>query len=452
MPTQVVRFEPGRVIVSPLPAVPESHEYGIDVDDVVLQIGYEQDPGIFTLAGIPLVGEQSGPQHDPTTMESAVPGSSWSAPPPRYPGAIRRVHREQSSACRPGRRRPRRPSRPGAGDRPAAAGRARNRLRSRLPLDATELVAPGPPTDALTQTPVPDHPHPSELQVFVSQGSASRSVSKLADKGLQAGGGRRAGRKRAGAHAGRLRTRSGPYARSASASPRTPPPAGPCRPWCAPTTPATAHPAQGVEDAAVDAPEPAQLGGPEVGPLVVAVVAHGRGRPGHRALDAEADRVRGRSYSTMIASIAAIASSLMTSAVSSAACVHLVHRDRGRHRQRVAVVGAEVPHTAVGDRGHDVGAPAEGGQREAAADALASVTRSGCTPGVGRPAVAGGQAGLDLVEDEQHAVLVAQLAHRGGVPASGSTMPRFSSTGSITSAATSSECSDSTCSSRSKLL
>jgi len=74
MPTQVVRFEPGRVIVSPLPAVPESHEYGIDVDDVVLQIGYEQDPGIFTLAGIPLVGEQSGPQHDPTTMESAVPG------------------------------------------------------------------------------------------------------------------------------------------------------------------------------------------------------------------------------------------------------------------------------------------------------------------------------------------------------------------------------------------
>jgi hypothetical protein len=48
------------------------------------------------------------------------------------------------------------------------------------------------------------------------------------------------------------------------------------------------------EDVAVDAPEPGQLGDPEVGRLVVAVVAHRRRRPGDAALDAHPDGVRGQ--------------------------------------------------------------------------------------------------------------------------------------------------------------
>ncbi|MFM2438587.1 MAG: hypothetical protein RLZ55_1410, partial [Actinomycetota bacterium] len=89
MPTEVVRIEPGRIVLQPLLEVPQDDgaptdvrpagdepaaEYGVDVDDVLLQIGYAQDPHIFDLVGIPLVGVQRAPQHDPDTMESAVPG------------------------------------------------------------------------------------------------------------------------------------------------------------------------------------------------------------------------------------------------------------------------------------------------------------------------------------------------------------------------------------------
>lgn len=81
MPIRVVRIEPGRVVVEPVATLGEDAavdadalEYVIDVDDVVLQIGYEQDPGIFALAGVPLVGEQRAPQHDPATMQTPVLG------------------------------------------------------------------------------------------------------------------------------------------------------------------------------------------------------------------------------------------------------------------------------------------------------------------------------------------------------------------------------------------
>ncbi len=55
---------------------------------------------------------------------------------------------------------------------------------------------------------------------------------------------------------------------------------------------------------------------------------------------------------------------------------------------------------------------------------LASVTRSGVTPSLLRgAAVAGGDAGLDLVEDQERAVPVADLTNRLEVPRLGQTDP-----------------------------
>ena len=46
----------------------------VPVDDVLLQIGFEQDRTIFELAGVGLTGPERAPIHDPATMQSHVPG------------------------------------------------------------------------------------------------------------------------------------------------------------------------------------------------------------------------------------------------------------------------------------------------------------------------------------------------------------------------------------------
>ena len=46
----------------------------VPADDVLLQIGYEADPGIFTSLGCRLEGETGAVAHDPETMETSVPG------------------------------------------------------------------------------------------------------------------------------------------------------------------------------------------------------------------------------------------------------------------------------------------------------------------------------------------------------------------------------------------
>ena len=85
-----------------------------------------------------------------------------------------------------------------------------------------------------------------------------------------------------------------------------------------------------------------------------------------------------------------------------------------RHHERVAVVRAEVEHLAGGDQVHVAPAvPPNAPTGKPPPIDLASVTRSGCDAEVpGRAAVAGGDAGLDLVEDQQRAVALGDLAHR----------------------------------------
>lgn len=85
LPRVVTRIEPGQVTLAEPAAAPRREPAAaanarqhptetVDVDDVLLQIGYEADPGIFDLAGVPLVGPRRVPQHDPATMATAVPG------------------------------------------------------------------------------------------------------------------------------------------------------------------------------------------------------------------------------------------------------------------------------------------------------------------------------------------------------------------------------------------
>ena len=167
------------------------------------------------------------------------------------------------------------------------------------------------------------------------------------------------------------------------------------------------------EDAAVEAPQPAQLGGAEVGALVVAVVAHGGRRPRDRSLDAESHRV-GR----QLVACDHIVERAKSTLVDGLRCrerllrAYLVNCSSGSHHQRVAVVGAEVRHASVGDSLHDIFATAERRQRQTAADALGKghEVRGDAEP-MRCARVSGCQARLDLVEDQQHTVVVTRRTH-----------------------------------------
>ena len=84
----------------------------------------------------------------------------------------------------------------------------------------------------------------------------------------------------------------------------------------------------------------------------------------------------------------------------------------GGHRQRVAVEGADLLVGAVGDAAHDLLGPADGPAGYAAAHRLGEAHHVRADAQVpGGPPVGGGDAALDLVEGEQGAVLVDDLAH-----------------------------------------
>ena len=88
------------------------------------------------------------------------------------------------------------------------------------------------------------------------------------------------------------------------------------------------------------------------------------------------------------------------------------HRTRCRHHERVAVVGAEVEHRALGDRLHHFGPTAERADRQAAADRLGEAHQIGLhAEAASGAAVSGSDAGLHLVEDEHRAVAFGDLAN-----------------------------------------
>lgn len=71
MPRLVTGIEPGCVTLAAPHGDAEEH---VAVDDVLLQIGYEQDGSVFALAGLATSGASGAPVLDEATMESSVPG------------------------------------------------------------------------------------------------------------------------------------------------------------------------------------------------------------------------------------------------------------------------------------------------------------------------------------------------------------------------------------------
>ena len=70
--TRPVEILPDRVI---LESVDGGERFELDVDDVLLQIGYEADPTLFTDLGCQLDGDTRRVVHDPDTMETTVAGA-----------------------------------------------------------------------------------------------------------------------------------------------------------------------------------------------------------------------------------------------------------------------------------------------------------------------------------------------------------------------------------------
>lgn len=73
LPRVVHRIEPGRVFLSD-PTDPSVVTDEVAVDDVLLQLGYQQDRTLFDLAGLDDSGFSGAPAVDPATMQSKVPG------------------------------------------------------------------------------------------------------------------------------------------------------------------------------------------------------------------------------------------------------------------------------------------------------------------------------------------------------------------------------------------
>ncbi|MCB0918558.1 MAG: NAD(P)-binding domain-containing protein [Actinobacteria bacterium] len=69
MPSVVERVLPGRVELSS----PEG-ERQVQVDEVLLQIGFEQDSALFRRLGIPVLGPDRVPEYDHETMRTSRPG------------------------------------------------------------------------------------------------------------------------------------------------------------------------------------------------------------------------------------------------------------------------------------------------------------------------------------------------------------------------------------------
>jgi len=69
-------FEPHEAEPPSVPGEPigPDERREVPADFVLLLTGYHQDPTLFNMAGVELVGENHAPKHDPETMETNVPG------------------------------------------------------------------------------------------------------------------------------------------------------------------------------------------------------------------------------------------------------------------------------------------------------------------------------------------------------------------------------------------
>ena len=94
----------------------------------------------------------------------------------------------------------------------------------------------------------------------------------------------------------------------------------------------------------------------------------------------------------------------------------LIDRLGGGHDERVAVVGPEVRHPAVDDDLHDLALATEGRERGTRRRCLGEGHEiRAYAESLARAGVAGGEPSLDLVKDEDDAVLVAGLADAGEI-------------------------------------
>jgi thioredoxin reductase (NADPH) len=71
MPTRPVAIEPSHVV---LEWIGSGETVNVEVDDVLLQIGYEQDDTLFRMFGVQCKGEQHAPVFNPDTLETDIPG------------------------------------------------------------------------------------------------------------------------------------------------------------------------------------------------------------------------------------------------------------------------------------------------------------------------------------------------------------------------------------------
>uniref|UniRef100_UPI00311E444F hypothetical protein n=1 Tax=Thauera sp. SDU_THAU2 TaxID=3136633 RepID=UPI00311E444F len=118
---------------------------------------------------------------------------------------------------------------------------------------------------------------------------------------------------------------------------------------------------------------------------------------------------------------------------------HVEHRVADGHGQRIAAIGRAV--RAGRHAGSGLGRRQTGAEREATADALGHRHDVGrdARPFVGEEPARAADAGLDLVEDQQQAVFVAEPAQfLEGIPSARGRMPPSPWTGSMRMAAVSS--------------
>ena len=169
------------------------------------------------------------------------------------------------------------------------------------------------------------------------------------------------------------------------------------------------------ENAAVDAVHPLRKGEVEIGGLVVAIVTNRLGRPRDATFRAKFHHVGWQAvlcnHRTTRFDETMVAGNHIVGGLGRAHFSQ--HRTCSRHAQRVAVIGAEVHDTTVGDFVHVFALATKGAERQAAADRLGkrdevrfdAESASGTSP-------PSGDAGLHFVEHQQRAVLAGDFAHR----------------------------------------
>lgn len=69
LPSKITSIQPQSVTVTL-----DQETIQVPVDDILLQLGFEQDSTLFDLVGVAVTGPDNIPTHDPATMQSNVPG------------------------------------------------------------------------------------------------------------------------------------------------------------------------------------------------------------------------------------------------------------------------------------------------------------------------------------------------------------------------------------------